>query len=212
MKDATKPGEPSPLANPSELAARGEAGPDRRPRVGVYGGSFNPPHIGHVLMVVWALSIGAVDEVCVIPCFQHPFAKELESFEDRLAMTERALAFLPGVHVSRVEAELGGESRTLRTLTYLQEQHPTWQMRLLLGADILADTHKWHGFEEVVALAPLLVAARLGFPSPDVPPPALPDVSSTEVRAALAGGRTHELTRVVPHGVLELIRARGLYR
>ena len=115
-------------------------------RVAVYGGSFNPPHVGHVLAAAYALSALPVDEVVVVPCFVHPFSKELVPFEDRLTLCELAMGWLPNVTVSRVEQELGGESRTLHTLEHLQRQHPDWAMRLLVGADILADTPKWHRF------------------------------------------------------------------
>lgn len=180
-------------------------------RVAIYGGSFNPPHVGHVLNAVWALSIGAVDEVLVVPCFVHPFAKELAPFADRFAMCAAAMRVVPNATVSRVEEELGGESRTLRTLEHLAGLHPDWSMRLLIGADILADTPKWHGFDRVVAIAPLLVVGRAGVHA-DVPPPELPEVSSTGVRDAIARGAFSEIERVVPAAVRHYVEARGLYQ
>ncbi len=180
-------------------------------RVAVYGGSFNPPHVGHVLACAWALSAGEVERVLVVPCFVHPFAKGLEPFEDRFAMCELAMAWLPGVAISRVEAELGGESLTLRTLEHLAERHPAWAMRLLVGADVLGDAPKWHRYDRVTELAPPLVMGRLGYEAAGVGPPHLPDVSSTEVRARLAAGGAG-LSRLVPGSVLAYVRERGLYR
>ena len=78
-------------------------------RVGVFGGSFNPPHVGHVLAAAYLLSMAAVDRVLVIPVFRHPFAKTLASFEDRLAMCQLAMTWLPQVEVSDIERQLGGE-------------------------------------------------------------------------------------------------------
>lgn len=181
-------------------------------RVAVYGGSFNPPHVGHVLACAWALSAGEVERVLVVPCFVHPFAKELAPYEDRFAMCELAMGWLPGVTISRVEAELGGESLTLRTLDFLRERHPDWSMRLLIGADVLGDAPKWHRYERVVELAPPLVMGRLGYDAPEVGPPHLPDVSSSEVRARLAAGGEAALDRLVPSSVLAFVRERGLYR
>jgi len=181
-------------------------------RVAIYGGSFNPPHMGHVLAVAYSLAAHPVDEVLVVPCFQHPFSKGLAPFEDRFAMCERAMGWLPGARVSRVEAELGGESRTLRTLTHLHEQHPDWSLRLLVGADILNDAPKWHAFDQVVALAPLLVLGRRGVAAQGAPAPLLPEVSSSEIRAALAAGEVERVREVLPRDVLALIEQRGLYR
>lgn len=183
-----------------------------RRRVAIYGGSFNPPHVGHVLTAVWALSIGAVDEICCIPVYAHAFDKELVDFEHRFAMTELAMAIMPRVFVSRIEAELGGPSRTLHTLQHLAEQHPDWDMRLLLGADILNETDKWYAFDQVKALAPLLVVGRLGFTKQEVPPPQLPEVSSTYVRSTIAAHKAGDLDRVVPANVLAYIEAHGLYQ
>ena len=180
-------------------------------RVAIYGGSYNPPHVGHVLAVAYALSTQPIDEVLVVPCFVHPFAKELASFDDRFAMCEKAFGFLPGVSVSRVEAELGGESRTLRTLEHLASQRPGWSMRLLVGSDILGDAPKWHGFERVKLLAPLIVLGRAGTFARGAPESLLPEVSSTDIRAWLAGGELERVRPLVPRRVLEHIAERGLY-
>lgn len=180
-------------------------------RVAVYGGSFNPPHMGHVLAVAYALSAHPVDEVLVVPCYQHPFSKELAPFEDRFAMCEQAMGWLPGASVSRVEQELGGESRTLRTLTHLHERHPDWSLRLLIGADILHDAPKWHAFDQVVALAPLLVLGRRGVEAAGAPRAMLPEVSSTEIRAWLRAGDDARAGELLAHKVHEYVKQRGLY-
>src|SRR5450432_1633002 len=71
----------------------------------IFGGSFNPPHIAHVLAVTYVLSTAEPDLVLVVPCYRHPFAKDLCPFEHRLAMCERAMGWLPRTTVSRVEEE-----------------------------------------------------------------------------------------------------------
>jgi nicotinate-nucleotide adenylyltransferase len=180
-------------------------------RVAVFGGSFNPPHLGHVLACSFVLATEDLDRVLVVPTYQHPFAKPLAPYDDRVAMCELALATLPGVEVSRVEEELGGESRTLRTLQHLAAHHPDWQLRLVIGADVLAEAPRWFGFDAIARLAPPIVVGRAGFPPPRPAALLVPDVSSTHVRAAIAGGAWDEVAQLVPRRVLEYARAKGLY-
>jgi len=113
------------------------------------------------------------------------------------------------------ESELPLPSRTLYTLKALKERHPDWAMRLVIGADVLLETQKWHAFERVAELAPPLILGRAGVRHPEAPPAILPDVSSTRVRELLLRRSepeaSRELERVVPRAVLEYIREHGLY-
>lgn len=180
--------------------------------VAVFGGSFNPPHLAHVLAVTAVLATHEVDKILVVPTFQHPFAKALAPYDDRVEMCRLAMGWLPKIEVSRVEEELGGESRTLRTVEHLRAQHPDWSLRLVVGADILLEAKKWHGFDQIVALAPLIVLGRAGVGGTVAPEPLLPEISSTEVRTKLAAGKSEELGSLVPREVLAYIRQKGLYR
>lgn len=179
--------------------------------VAIFGGSFNPPHVAHVLGVAYVLSTQEIDRILVLPTFQHPFAKSLAPFEDRVEMCKLAMGWMPKVEVSRIEADLGGESRTLRTLEHLRAAHPDWAMRLIMGADLLAESHKWYGFDEIKKIAPPLVLGRVGVTLDGAPAPLLPAISSTDVRAKLAAGDFADLAQVLPREVLAHIRARGLY-
>ncbi len=184
--------------------------------VAVFGGSFNPPHIAHALAVVLVLATEEVDRVLVVPAYQHPFGKPLAPFEDRVAMCELAMGWIPGVEISRVEERLGGESRTLRTLEHLASEHPDWHLRLVLGADILAEAPRWFGFDAIARLAPPIVLARAGVTLPDGrnmggEKARLPQVSSTDVRARIAQGAWDDLASMVPRRVLAYVRAKGLY-
>ncbi len=183
----------------------------KRENVAIFGGSFNPPHIAHVLAVVMVLSMHDIDRVLVVPAYRHPFAKQLASYDARVAMTELAMGWLPRVAVSRIEEALGGESRTLRTLERLAAEHPQWSMRLVVGADILSEAHKWHGFEQIRALAPLLVLGRVGIDGTAAPEPILPRASSTEVRAAVASHDADRLAALVPREVVRYIEENKLY-
>jgi nicotinate-nucleotide adenylyltransferase len=121
------------------------------------------------------------------------------------------MGWLPKTTISRVEEELGGESRTLRTVEHLHALHPDWRMRLVVGADILLEGRRWHGFDRVVELSPLLVLGRGGFASSSSIP-ILPEVSSTAIREALRAGRRQEVESLLPREVLSYIDAHRIYR
>ena len=148
-----------------EADADGRAAPSRK-RVAIFGGSFNPPHVAHVLAAVYALSTAPIDEVLVAPVFRHPFSKSLLDFEHRFAMCQLALGWVPRVTVSAVERDLGGESLTLRLVEHLARAHPAWDLRLLIGADVLADLPKWHRFDRIASLAPPRSCLLYTSPSP----------------------------------------------
>jgi nicotinate-nucleotide adenylyltransferase len=186
-------------------------------RVAVFGGSFNPPHVGHQLAALWVLETAEIDELWLIPTLVHPFDKALAPFEDRFRMCERAaLSLGPRVRVSDVEARLGGPSRTLRTIETLMEASSGVTFSLVIGADLVAESSTWYGAERLRQLVPFIVVGRQGRgPAVGAPaeggadPIAIPDVSSTAIRAALAAGQP--VGSWVPRRVLEYIREHRLY-
>lgn len=177
--------------------------------VGIFGGSFDPPHVAHQMVCLYVLETCEVDEIWVMPTYRHAFAKELTAFDDRCRMCELAfLALGERVRVSRLEGELARPvSRTLDTLQTLRAQHADTRFRLIVGADILAETHKWHRWEDIVAMAPPVVVGRAGQGGTGVE---LPAVSSTEIRRRLASGLP--VQSLVPRRVMHYIAERGLYR
>jgi nicotinate-nucleotide adenylyltransferase len=186
-----------------------------RVTVALFGGSFNPPHVGHVLAVTYALSVGLVDRVIVVPVFEHALGKRLVPFDHRLELCRRAFAWLPGVEVSGIEARLGAPSRTLHTILALEAEHPDWTLRLLVGSDITGEIDKWHAFEEIERRAPPLILDRAGAGA-GASARLLPEVSSTEVRALLGRRRSGEriapeLAALVPSAVLDYVLAQQLY-
>lgn len=177
--------------------------------VAVFGGSFNPPHIAHQMVCLYVLETAEVDQVWLIPTFQHPFNKPLAPYEDRFRMCELACERLgEAVVVSRIEQELGQVSRTVNTLQALVERHPDHRFRFVVGADILDETDKWYRWDEIEQLAPPIIVGRPGYGDGSLP--ALADVSSTEVRARLARGQS--ALPLVSRAVMDYIAARGLYR
>lgn len=176
-------------------------------RVALYGGSFNPPHIAHQLAALYVLETQAVDQLWFVPCFKHPFEKALAPFEDRLEMCRRAAAALgPRAQVSDVEGRLGGESRTLRTVTALLAEQPRLELSLVVGADLVAELPSWYGAEQLKQLVRFIVVGRAGFAGAD---PAMPAVSSSEVRDRLRRGEPVET--LLPRSVLDYVRERKLY-
>ena len=181
-----------------------------RPQVGVLGGSFDPPHIAHVALALAGRSLGGLSRVIVAPTFIHAFDKPLSPFEQRLAMCRLAFDDVAHVEVSAIERELGGVSRSLRLIETLAAREPAVQLRLLVGSDILEQRERWRDFERIAALAPPLVAARVGHMQEGCQLGAvLPEVSSTALRAALARG---EEPVELPWRVRAYIRAHALYR
>jgi nicotinate-nucleotide adenylyltransferase len=111
--------------------------------VALLGGSFDPPHIGHVLMASWALCVEEVQEVWLLPTFIHPFGKALSAYETRCEMCEGAIAHLgPTARVERIEQELGGVSYTVRTLEALSRREPDVSWRWVGGADTWNHPHR----------------------------------------------------------------------
>jgi len=176
----------------------------------VLGGSFNPPHVAHVMAAYWVLATQGVSEVWLLPSYVHPFGKALAPFEDRVRMCELAAAPVRGLHVCAAEAELAGDplvGRTVRTLEHLVAKHPDRRFALVVGADILRETDKWYRFDRVRELARIVVVGRAGHEGPS---PALPAISSTLIRERLARGE--DVAPLVPRRVLDYVRERGLYR
>lgn len=179
--------------------------------IGVFGGSFDPPHVGHVMLAAYVTSAAPIDRLLVIPNFAHALSKSATaSFDDRLAMCSLAFGPIGRVEISDVERALGSPSRTLRTLEELRARDPSASFRLVVGADIAAEQHLWHRWDRIVELAPPLYVARTGHPAVDAAlPVAIPEVSSSDIRRRLAAGESAE--GLVPSAVLRYIRDQGLY-
>jgi nicotinate-nucleotide adenylyltransferase len=181
-----------------------------RVEFGVFGGSFDPPHAAHVLLASLALSVHGLERVLVVPTHAHAFGKRLTPMDDRLRMCELAFAPLRNVEILDIERELPAPSFTLNTLRALSQRYPAAQLRLLIGADILPEAHTWHDFASIERLAPPIVVERQGYAAVDPDQPALPAISSSEIRRRVqAGESTHGW---LSPAVERYIVARGLYR
>lgn len=177
--------------------------------VAIFGGSFDPPHVAHVMAVAWVLSCTPCRQVLVLPCYQHPLGKQGSPFPDRVALAR--LAFQPfghRAHVSSLESRLPRPSYTIRTIEHLLSRNPGTRFHLILGSDIREEAASWRSFEEIERLAPPIWLAR-GRPDPLSHSPVFPPISSREIRAALLRGE--DVSGVVPRTVLVEARRRGLY-
>lgn len=179
----------------------------------MYGGSFNPPHIGHQMLALYLKEGLGAQQVWWVPSFQHPFGKPLTSYEHRVAMCELLAEPLgPSVQVSRAERELGGSGRTYDLLCYLIERYPQRRFALAVGSDILQETDKWHRWADITSMVQVVVVGRQGYPMPEeqTPPVYLPEISSTEIRRRLRQGLSVE--GWVPISAMEYIRQHNLYQ
>lgn len=173
-------------------------------RVGVYGGSFNPPHVGHAMVAAWLVWTRRVDEVWLVPAYRHAFDKPLAPFDQRLlAATELAALVGPAVKVLDIEAELPVPSYTVRTLRALASRHPGVELRLVLGADVLPQLPGWRDWATIEREFPPIVVGREGYP-PVADAPTFPNVSSSEIRRRLAAGEP--VDHLVPAAVLARVR------
>lgn len=179
--------------------------------IGVFGGAFDPPHLGHALLPSYLLARGLVDRVVVAPCADHPLGKSMSPFAARLGWTRQAMGFHgPAVAVTDLEDRLaraeGGPSYTLRLLRALAREHPDARLRLIVGSDIVAlgEHHRWHRWAEIERDFAPIVVPRAGYAAPGAC--TLPEVSSTQVRASLARRDWEALASVVPAAVLAALR------
>jgi len=195
-------------------------------RVGVFGSAFNPPQIGHLILVEEARWQLGLDRVIVVPTGDpyHKETDEMLSGPVRLALAEAAFAGLDRTEVSDLEVVRAGPSRTCETLDEIHSRHPDTEITLLLGADAALGIGSWHRPERILATARIGVASRTGieperveraleavggagrvdfFTMPDVA------ISSTLVRERIRAERPYR--HLVPTAVAAMIENEGLY-
>lgn len=173
-------------------------------RVAIFGGSFNPPHIGHGQIVAWILDRGFVDEVWIVPCFQHPFGKKFAAFEHRFAMCRLAFGrFGKGVRVLDIEKKLGGVSFTLRTVEHFKKSNPNMRFWLVTGEDVDQEISLWHESQKMRGLVDFIKIPR-------GPHSRIVDISSTDVRDKIASSGAFD--KLVEKEVAVYIVTKGIYR
>lgn len=187
----------------------------------IYGGSFDPPHMGHRIASVWMIDALRAEEVIIVPTFQHAFGKKLTDFQHRVRMCMLAnhhqdFNFTNGrVWVSEIEETLPHPNFTINTLkAMMNDEFLSKKVAVAVGSDLLPNLHNWHGWDEVMKLAKIVVIGRQGSNVPsglDVfqYPIELSAISSSEIREKIMKG--DDITGLVPYSVKEYIEANGLY-
>jgi nicotinate-nucleotide adenylyltransferase len=176
-------------------------------RIALFGGSFDPPHLGHVLAAVWAVSAGGADAVWVLPVAKHAWNKPLSPWDQRWTLCQAAFAPFPFVRLCDDERENPG-GYTFNLVERLMTQHPGHQWALLGGTDTKCDLPRWHRGEELAQLVDIIAVPRRGFD--DTHAAGLPAISSTLVRTRCAQGET--LEGLVPTAVADLIATHHWYQ
>jgi nicotinate-nucleotide adenylyltransferase len=187
-------------------------------RLGVFGGTFDPVHVGHIVVAVETRDALDLDRVLLVVAGD-PWQKRgnvVASARDRLVLVEAAVDGVAGVEASAIEIERGAPSVTADTLEALAR--PQRELFLVLGADAVANMHTWRRLDETRDLATIVVVERRGDAHAEppgsgwaverVPIPRL-DISSTDLRERLVGGRA--IDGLVPPAVVRAIHERGLY-
>ena len=196
-------------------------------RIGVFGGTFDPPHAGHVAVAEDARSQLDLDRVLLIPAHVSPFKvgeRGITRPELRLRMTKAAVRGSDGLFVDRIELDRDPPSYTVDTLRALRGRMPDAELVLLLGADQWPSFARWKDAQDIARIAEIAVMAREGTAPADIDPGFAPgdevpwrpvdvrrvDVSSTEVRERVRAGRP--IDDLVPPAVARLIEEHELYR
>ncbi|MCD6499612.1 MAG: nicotinate (nicotinamide) nucleotide adenylyltransferase [Deltaproteobacteria bacterium] len=184
----------------------------RARRIGLFGGSFDPPHVAHVMAAAYALAVARLDALWVLPCPEHPLGKDLTPWLHRFVMSRLAFSDLSRVVVSDLEQELGPPTRTLRTIEHMLGEDSEREIVLVVGGDILGETHKWYGWKRIRELAEVLVIGRAGEGEGAAGCPSglcLPAIASSDIRNRLRRGGA--VDALVPARVLDYISRHGLY-
>ncbi len=202
-----------------------------RRRVGVFGGTFNPVHSGHVSVAQAACSAARLDRMILVPSARppHKLSERMPGFEHRLRMAELAAACDSRLGVSAVEGGRPGPSYTVDTLESLRSlEGADADLLLLIGSDTVPELRTWRNIGRIFEITGFIVAQRPGAEydpgspqrgltaeqarilSSGVVVPVCSDVSSTEIRRRVSEGRP--IAGMVPAPVEEYIRSRGLYR
>lgn len=203
--------------------------PQRAERLGIFGGTFDPPHIGHLAAAVnvgYALDLDRVLLVVANDPWQKRGSRPITGAQHRLAMATLAAQGLPGVEVDDREVRRGGSSYTVETLIELREEAPGCSLFVIVGDDAAKGLPSWHRPAEVAALATIVIVGRpgllpsdrvtapdgkeetYGFRSLSVETPAI-DVSSTMIRGRVRRGEPIDV--LVPAGVASHVGEHDLY-
>lgn len=189
-------------------------------KIGLFGGTFDPIHIGHLIIADAARQAVGLDRVVFIPSARPPHKTDetITPFSDRLAMVQLAVDGHAGFEVSDIESREDGLSFTVSTVSYYRRMHPQDDLYLIIGADSLINLPSWKDPEQLTALAHFVVYPRTGYDMTDAKPVFLEnsliltdpmvEVSSSWIRDAMRMGRSVRFW--LPPGVFEYLLSHQL--
>jgi nicotinate-nucleotide adenylyltransferase len=188
-------------------------------KIGLYFGSFNPIHVGHLIIANHILNEHLVDKLWFIVSPQNPLKTKgsLLNAYDRLYLVKVATEEDPRIKVSDLEFHLPQPSYTINTLTYLSEKYPADQFFVIMGADSFQNIHNWKNYEALVRDYEIIVYRRLGFSTENklnarfnlIDAPIL-DITATQIRQLVRGKKS--IRYMVPEKVREEIERGGYYK
>ncbi|MFD1419512.1 nicotinate-nucleotide adenylyltransferase [Lactiplantibacillus songbeiensis] len=185
-------------------------------RVGILGGTFNPPHLGHLIMAEQVGDQLGLDEVRFMPDAQPPHVDEKKTIAaiDREHMVERAIADNPRFKLETTELKRGGKSYTYDTMKALKAQHPEVQYYFIIGGDMVDYLHTWYRIDDLVKLVTFVGIKRTKYPTTSKYPviwvdAPVVDISSTQIRQKISHG--HSVRYLVPDAVADYIKEHHLY-
>ncbi len=189
---------------------------DEPKKIGLYGGSFNPPHLGHALMVLTVLMTQDLDEVWIIPCGEAPHKNGLEPFDVRKEMCEQTFGHIKDTQVIELENHLPSPSYTVNTLKTIKELRPNYELFFIVGTDVVEEIPEWENAEGITDLARFMVVPRQGYPLMALPGEVgnaklvkmgieLPELSSTLIRKFRERGL--EMDKFVEKNVAETLKS-----
>ncbi len=179
-------------------------------RIGLLGGSFNPPHLGHLLIATAVYAVEEIDHLWVIPTASHAFGKDLAPFADRVRMCHLAFRHLAGgAAVVDIESRLPTPSYTVTLLRVLHALRPGIKPVWIAGSDIIDDLPRWREPDVVQRLARFVIVPRKGYEGGAKLGIDLPLLSSTDVRTLMHEGKSIE--GLVDREVVQYIERRELY-
>ncbi len=183
-------------------------------KIGIYGGSFDPIHHGHLILAREALETLQLSEMIFVPAAQspHKLEQEVSPPEIRWEMLAAAIAQEPGFSASRLEIERPGPSYSVETVETLRAANPGAEFYFLIGQDNLSQLHDWHRFDDLSRLVQFVVLDRTGLVI-EYSYPAIRrkiDISATTIRKRVASGQS--IRYLVPEAVERIIRRENLYQ
>lgn len=187
----------------------------KKRKIGILGGTFNPPHFGHLIMANEAHHALGLEEVRFMPnaVAPHKEASGIDT-EKRVAMTELAIAGQPHFRLEDIEVRNGGVSYTYETIQKLMDQEPACEFYFIIGGDMIDSLHTWHRIGELSKLVQFVGIGRPGYAAKSDYPVLMVDspemhLSSTMLRDRAAAGKP--LTYFVPEAVEAFILKERLY-